>query len=451
MKRTMILSIAAAGMLAAFAALQAKNAWAEQIPQNELSAPSTSTTTPTTAPEVKEAAERFKQRDFEGARKLLATAAKKDSDMPPADIILAQWFSQVNAPTGVRSALERAVIDDPNDPEAYFIMADVALRDRRVTEAKLLLDKANSLLATWKGSEKRKTFLQPKILAGLATVEEARDNWTGAEAQINAWLAVEPKSTMALQQLAQCLLHEKKVDEALAKLQEAKKLDNEILTPEASLARYYAQAGDQKNARKWMIEALTKAPTDLKTRLSAAQWAWETGKLDEARKQAASALEIDPKSVQAMILCGVISLFQKDYNAAETYFEQAHLKSPKEFAASNNLALALAEQKDPAKRERALEYAESNVRQYSKSAEAYSTYGWVLYRLGRLEEAQNALAQAISGGQYTAETAYYLARVLADRGGNDAKAKQFLEEALKTTAPFAQRDDAQELLTKLKK
>ena len=112
------------------------------------------------------------------------------------------------------------------------------------------------------------------------------------------------------------------------------------------------------------------------------QWALETEQLPEAEKQATAALQIDPKSLDAKILCGVIALFKKDFAGAERYFEAAHLQSPRNFAATNNLALVLIEQKDEAKKRRALEYAQNNVQQNPKSAEAASTYGWVLYKTG---------------------------------------------------------------------
>jgi Tfp pilus assembly protein PilF len=132
------------------------------------------------------------------------------------------------------------------------------------------------------------------------------------------------------------------------------------------------------------------------------------------------------------------------------YFESAQMQSPKDFAAGNNLALALIEQKDDAKKRKALDLAENNVKLFPRTADAYSTYGWVLYRLVRTEEAEKALRTAVSGGTFGAETAYYLARVLADRG-READAKKLLESALAASGPFAQRDEAQALLERLKK
>jgi Tfp pilus assembly protein PilF len=152
----------------------------------------------------------------------------------------------------------------------------------------------------------------------------------------------------------------------------------------------------------------------------------------------------------AKILRGVVAIFQKDYTTAERYFELARLQSPRNFAAGNDLALALIEQDDKTKQLRALEYAESNVKLYQRNAEAASTYGWVLYRLGRFDEAEKWLQAAVSSGQVSPDTAYYYARLLKERG-RDAPAKQWLEGALKSTAPFAMRQEATALLEKLKK
>jgi len=148
---------------------------------------------------------------------------------------------------------------------------------------------------------------------------------------------------------------------------------------------------------------------------------------------------------------GIVALFQKDYKAAEMYFEGAHLQSPGNFAASNNLAIALAEQSDPAKQRRALEYAAANVRQNSNnqnSREAVSTYGWALYKLGRLDEADQVLQRLARTGLFGPDTAYYIARVAADKGRTE-EAKRLLTAALKSKRPFSKEDEAKALLEQL--
>ena len=328
----------------------------------------------------------------------LEETVKNNQDLPPANIIMAQFYAQANNPNGVRGSLERAIIDSPDDPQAYLVLGDIAVRERRLAEARLLFEKAEGLLAGWKGSAKRKGAMMPQLYGGLASAAEGRGDWEAAQKQLDAWLKLDPKSAVALQRLAQCQFRQDKPDEALKNLKAAAKIDDKMLVPEAVLAQWCARSGDQKEAKKWLVEALTVAPKDPQARLVAAQWAWETDQLGDAVKQADAALQLKPGYYPALILRGIIALFSKDYAGAEKFFEAAHLQNPQDFAASNNLALALIEQTDENKRRQAMAYAENNVKQFPKSADAYSTYGWVLYKLGRLKDAEASLRRSISSG-----------------------------------------------------
>ena len=203
-------------------------------------------------------------------------------------------------------------------------------------------------------------------------------------------------------------------------MRDAHKTDpKNVLTPEAILGQFYEQYGDHKNAEKWMGYALEAAPEDLPTRLLVGQWALQTsrepGQLDVAKKNAEKAMQIDPKSSKSQMLRGVVALFQKDYGVAEDCFGNALLQSPKNTDASNNLALVLCEQSDDAKKDRALQYADENVRLSNRSPQSLSTYGWVLYRLGRRDAAEQVLTSVAQAGPMSPDLAYYLAQVYYDR------------------------------------
>jgi tetratricopeptide (TPR) repeat protein len=399
-------------------------------------------------PEVTEAVERFKQQDFGGALDLLKKAAGQNADLPPAQIVMAQLFSQANQGNAVRVSLERAVVEAPEDPEAYVIMGDIAMAQGRVTEASLLYDKAQALLANFTKSDRRKAILDARNMSGLAAVAEARGDWETAEKRLTAWQKLDPKNAVCLQRLARARFQQRSPGDALKLLREAATLDENVLTPEAQLARFYHEFGDQKNAQIWIDGAIKVAPKDVRTRLVAAQWYLETNQLEKASKEAQEATQLDPKSLEAKLFRGVVALFLKDYKSAETYFEQAHLQSPGNFAASNNLALALIEQDDDQKRRRALEYATANARQNPRATEALSTYGWVQYKLGNVDEADRVLQGAAGTGTLSPDTAYYLAVVSAEKGRKE-QAVQLLNAALNTTQPFSQRQEAKVLLDQL--
>jgi tetratricopeptide (TPR) repeat protein len=438
----------------------------------EAPSPPKAETVPSKAmPDLEEAAKKFSARDWDGALTLLEAACKKNTDLPPPRVLMFDWFRQSQQGFMARMALERAVMSDPKDPEAYVIFGNIALQERRITDAQLLFLKAKELIGPFDKSLKRKNILEPQTISGLANVEEAREQWPEAQAQLETLLKLNPKDAMAMQRLARALFQQKEATAALKMLRASKEADKQnMLTPEAALGRFYEQYGDHKNAVTWMTHALAKAPEDLATQLVVAQWNLETAQLDEAEKHSAKALkladdarrtateaempQVEQRLLSAKVLRGLVALFRKEYKNAEKYFEDAHLQSPGNFAAKNNLALALCEEKiegggpDMAKVNKALEYATDSYQQNSRNSETASTLGWVLYKAGRRQQAEGALRQAAQAGNLTPDTAYFLAQVSYD-GGNKDLAKNLLEASLKTVS-FSMRPEAQALLDKIK-
>ena len=344
---------------------------------------------------------------------------------------MAQLFAQANQAYLMRMALEKAIVSTPDDPEAYVIMGDIALQERRVTEAALLFEKAQKLLVAFQSAE-RKKIMEPQILSGLASVTEAREKWEEAQKYLESLLKLTPEAkdqAVPMVRLARALFQQKKATDAYTKLKDAYKADpTNVLTPQAALGRFYEQFGDPENAKKWMANALSNYPEDLRTRLVVGQWALETGKLAEAETHATKAKQLSATSLEAMVLRGIVALFKKDYATAEKEFTAAHLMSPDNFAATNNLALALCEQKDDQKKRQAVENATTNFRQYPKNAEAASTLGWTLYKVGNLDQAEQAFRQAAQSGNLSQDTAYYIAQISYDRGRKE-EAKNLLDAA----------------------
>ena len=365
---------------------------------------------PKEIPEYNEAVNLFRNRDADGALTALKKACRKHPEISPPYVILARFYASANAAPGMRNALEEGVRSSPNDPEAYLELADMNYQERRVTEARLLYEKATALLAKSDLAARRKN-LEIRTLAGMSRTSQAREDWAAAQQYAENWLKIDPQSIEGMTTLAGCLLRQKNVNGALEYLVKAYRLaedqakkDNkpvDMLPPEAIVAEFYWRTGDQENAQRWMVVALREKPRDIKVRLLATQWAWETGKLVEAERQANAVLQLDPQSLDGLVLRGLIARFQKNYKAAEEYSQRAVLLKPTLFAATNNLALALVEQNSDEKKLRALDYAESNAKQYQKTnqaSEAFSTYGWVLYKLEKYDDAEKALRAAVSGG-----------------------------------------------------
>ena len=441
-RRVMVALLAVAAMAFSATHLGAQPA-STGIPEGAVAGPGVK------VPELEEAAKVFRSGDYDGALKALQAAAKKYPDLPPPQVIMASFFAAANQAGMTRQALEQAITAAPNDPEAYQLLGEMAIRNREVTEAGLLFEKVAALIRGLKDPSLRLTALKRRALAGLAAVAEARQDWAGAQTNLEALIAEEPKNAAAQQQLGRALFMQKKEDLAVEKLREAAKLNEGLLGAEATLAQLYHQAGDVKNAGKWMLEAIKANPRDVKTRVAAAQWSYEIGKLDQAEEQAKAAVQLDPDSLNCQLIRGAVALIRKDFKTAQEFYEKAHLQAPINLSATSNLALALAGQDEEPKRRLALEYAQINARVYPDQAEALSALGWALYRAGRLDEAQASLGKAISLPRATPDTFYFLARVVADRGRKD-EAKMILQSpAMKSSAPYLMRKEAETLLEEL--
>ena len=402
-------------------------------------------------PEIADAVAKFNVGDVSGALDALRQAVKTHPELPPAQVIMAQLYMRAQQGKAAQEALQRATQETPNDPEAYIMLGRGALQANRLTEAESVLKKAEALLKDFKGTQDRKTNLSVVTHSLLAQLDMSQKNYAGAQSQLDALLTLKPDNSHARVMLARSLFEQEKYQEATDELKKAATDDEKILTPAAILATWYEEKGDRKKAAELMTAALNEKPKDLNTRLAAAQWAFNAKELSEASKQAAIARQIDPNSLAAKIVSGNIAIFQKDYPAAEEFLKDAHLQSPSNFTATNNLALALAEQDDEAKKRQAVEFANINARLYPKQTEPWSTLGWTFYQLGRLDEAERALRQAAQFKRLSPDTAYYIARVDADRGRKD-EAVKILEKAVQSTsASFSKREEAEALLAELKK
>ncbi len=152
------------------------------------------------------------------------------------------------------------------------------------------------------------------------------------------------------------------------------------------------------------------------------------------------------------MLRGNVASWQKDWAEAEHYFEKVILDSPNDFVARNNMALALCEQDDAVKKQRALDYALGNYNANKNNPDALSTLGWVYFRLGKFDQARLAIEGAVkatNGNISNADTATYLAYILYHIG-QKYQAKEILESVLKSKKSFSMRPEAQQLYEKVR-
>lgn len=396
---------------------------------------------------------RFRERDIDGARVILERIRSEDPKLPPSGVMMATLWLAVNQVGPARMELDRTAAVEPNDPEAYLVLADLAFQERRVTDSAVLFDRATELTATYEGNSKRKRDFLIRCHAGRAAVDEARERWDDALVEIQQWVEIDPDSASARQRLGTVLFRLGRVAEALENFREAKKLDPSLRQPELLLASLHDQAKQPEEARALVEAAVKAAGDDVTVRINAANWFLVHGDSEAARANAAAALDIDAKNLEARITMGTIARVTRDFETAKRCFEDAHQQSPRNYPASDSLALVLAESGEKEDLQRALELAETNFAMVKDNQQlqiaAASTLGWVYYKTGRMADAERILTQIAQNNALTADSAYYVARILADKG-DKAQAKRILDQVMANDPVFANRGFAEELLETLR-
>ncbi len=408
---------------------------------------------------VADAIGEFFQGELENARALLIHAKNKNPELAPADVMFAQLCVAAGEPGAGRTALDQAVNDEPADPEAYLLLGEIALADSRLTEAELLFQRGYNLCENLGGNERRKSSLTISGSVGLAAVAEIRGRWADVERFARVWIAADENSAPAHERLGVALFMQGQYRDAYQTFQAAFKRDPSRLRPEISMGLLYEQLAARgqtemhNSARNAMNQAVNDDKDGLSTRLAVTQWALDSCELEIAKTNAQAALRIDPDSFDANYLAGLVARHERDFVAAESAFRTAHLQSPANPAASNQLALALIEQGGEDKTRLALQFAQLAVqgnpdRDSYGGREAALTLSWVLFRLSNTNDALRTARIALSAGSLGGDSGYFAAMIVND-AGHAASATAILKSALAGNRCFPTRADAEALLKKL--
>ena len=403
---------------------------------------------PDGVPQIERITERFKDGDYEGCLAILKDAAASHPELPPGRLMFAKLCLMMDQSAKGREALELAAVENPDVPETYIVFGRLALQDNRLTDAQLQFDKAIGLAASGSWSDPMRQGFLAEAYSGLAGVAEKRKDWPAAATSLAAWLKLEPKSGQARGRLAEILFRQGEHARAQGELEQAVSHDPTLEPAAILMARLFTEEGNLAKAGEWMEYAVRVAPDNAKTHLGYAAWLVDRGRNKQAKTEAETAARIDPASQEAKSLIGVIAWQLKEYQVAERTLQELHVENPGNFSVSDLWARCLAELPSDAQRMRAWQVAQINAKLYPSSAEALTTLGWIAYRRGQVNQAEQSLRAALASGNASSETAYYLARVLADRQQAE-EARQLLKISLDAGGRFSFRDEAQTLLDRL--
>ncbi|HEV3418532.1 MAG TPA: tetratricopeptide repeat protein [Pirellulales bacterium] len=400
--------------------------------------------------EVLDAIKRFEGGNTDGAFEMLKAASAKHANLAPPRVMLANLFFSDHQKAAGLEQLELAVLESPDDPEPHLIFGDIAVFERRLSDADAQFAASGPLLAKYSADAGRKASLTSQYHLGLAMVAKMRGQWGAAQKQLSLLLDAQPKNSAAHRRMAETLVGAGKIDEALKEFQAAVKADPSMPPAASLMAEIYRQVGNAMEVEKWLSRAVEESPQDVRTRLALGKWWLDQGELDEAAAEFAAAEKIDPNSLDVKLSVGTVARLQHDDKLAQEQFESVLEQSPSNFIASNQLALLLAEQSDASRLPRALEMATGNLRAAPQNSEAESTLGWIDYKLGKLDDAERHLRAASARGSISRDTAYFIAKVAFDRGLRD-ESLRLLRQAIGGRGPFVHADAAKHWLAELTK
>ena len=403
-------------------------------------------------PDVESAIERFRNRDGEGAFEYLKRAYEATPILPPPEVMLAKMQLLVGNRGAATQLLERAVVEYPDDPEAYLLLADQAFSAGRTAEAQALFEKAAGMVPDYEGIAKRKRDFQIRVIAGNSAVHERRQQWDQSLGLLQQWVDLDPDSAAARQRLGMVLFRAGKQDDARKQFVEVREISPDAAHPDVSMAQLYNQAGESDKARAAFQAAYQAEPENASTAAAYAEWLVTQDDLETAQQVATALRNKTPDSEGALLLSGIIAKLRGQSDQAEEALMRVLSINPSNARAIDLLALTLIDSSKSADKEKALRYAQMNAQRFQNNAQANITLAWVLYQLDRGREATEALqrgAQA-SGGQLNADSAYLVARIMLKQNQTEkavATLKQLLENA--NTGPFLYRSEARKLLKQL--
>ncbi len=399
-----------------------------------------------------EALQRFNSQNLSGALESLRELAASNPAATPPRLILARWFAELKNSKAVRTSLELATEESPNDPEAFLSLAEISLLEGSLTAAELLTNQGRRVLAQYSANPTRKQNLTRKALTLQLAYSNARERWAAAQEAILGLIQLDGETAELDRALGRALFQQNQDDKARELFVRADKATSPeaaatTLPADALLSRLYAERGDLANAKKYLDAALKASPKSVPTLVLSISTALEENDLESAWTRARQ-LYANDKSADVLKIYGKVALFRSDYPQAEGAFQEVVRQNPLDAEAVAGLALALCEQDDAEKRKRAVQYATSNVQKQANNRDYLATLGWTLYRSGETDAAIKVLQQSVADGQINAAAAYYFAVALTEKGQTQA-AKQLLNAALATKPPFAKRAAAVALAQQL--
>jgi tetratricopeptide (TPR) repeat protein len=349
---------------------------------------------------------------------------------------LARMLVKKNNMAGALRLLEKTHGFFKDDTEVSIMLIDLYGKSQEWQKAEVV---AKHLA---QNSEKSEVgfYKLSQLYLGQNKPEEAID-------ELKKVLAIKPLAIDALSSLVNSYIILGKAEEAGTYLDNklANNKDNlALLTLRGELYRQQNQLGKAEQSFKRVIELKPKfAPGYQKL---AGIYLLQKS-VDKAVETYNKGLEETPKNVALLMkLATLTTVVKKNSEAIDAYKRILAITPDNVMAANNFAALLVSENQDEKNLKQALKLV-SKLKD-SKHAAFLDTYGWVNFLNDNVDEAENALQEAVGKEGSIPEMHYHMAMVYLNKG-KDTKAKKHLEQAVEVKQDYNGLDKAKQALEKL--
>ena len=385
------------------------------------------------------------------ATRLFREAMEEDPGMAPPGLDVAGELARSGNSSRadkVMHWIEKTAEDFPNDPEAFLLLAELAVNERRYIEAGLLMKHAEPLVAAMPDDAARKIPLTGRSELVYVSMAENRFRWNEAAERLEKLLQRWPERTEFLFRLGRDQFKSGARDKGIETLRQwADQGQGRLLL--SAVVGLYEEEGLREEALRYLDEALETESENFRVPLQASQLLLKWGDLEAARTHLAAAEKLAPNDPAVRRQLGIIALYDEDNRKAERLLEPLLTEYPGDMATRSGLVLALCSQDDAIKLQQAKRLAEEMYHARPGDMEAVASMALVHLWSGEMLLAERMLAEQFDRGEMNSVGAYYMA-VIMDRNQQPTESLIFLDAALQTGINFPQRKAAEKLRDRLR-
>lgn len=389
---------------------------------------------------VKRAGLKIDDGDIDDAIGDLRVVVNEHTDSIPARLLLAAAFETKGDLSLAESEMAQAVETSNRAAQPSHLFAKYLLRHGERARAEKVL--AESIAADPSSTDNLKL---------LASIRLENQNWRGAEEAATALRSVDRTDSDVSRILAAAYSGLKDYAGAIDILTKEHEKAPLAARPLSTLAQAYVDAGRIDEAEKFLADTVDRNPEYYEARVLLAQVQRAAKKNDEAIQTLKAAIETEPlrsEAYESMYGLYVLSgrrdeaaalieqataaipdndglqilkadhlIATKQPDAAIAIYETILARRPNDLIVANNLASLLSDRDDKESIARAVEAAAAL--KGSDNPYFLDTYGWALYRGGRVQEGIEALERAAKAAPGLVDARYHLGVALLETGDTD--------------------------------